>query len=265
MIVQEVIADFTGVAMPLPPGVADYPSFETQFPSPVWLSPVASDRLRGIGTTADHLVVGGRTVWVESGPGPAAIVASHPNQLGSAEDLGGMIAMARRLGAACYVEIDPPLVGVVEVPAPALPIVHWPGGCSRAGKAAAGRAQQGAAALRRRLTQIGGLLFPVEHPFGRTLTVVLPVPADGVIAALARSGVRLGRAVFWEGGVTMTVGWWHTRAQIDALAAAVASVIAGNEPEPIPPDRFDRVPDDLPLRRLEISHGSSSSPPSGLP
>ena len=248
---HEVIADFSGGAFPLPPGVVDHPSFDTQFPSPVWLSPVASLRLREMGTTADHLVVGGRTVWVESSLRPAAIVASHPNRLGSAEDLAGMIALAGRLGAACHVEIDPPLVAQVEVPATAHPIVRWPGGWSRAGKAAALRAQQGAAALRRRLMQIGGLLFPVEHPFGRTLTAVLPVPADGVIAAVARSGVRLERAEFWEGGVSMTVGWWHTREQIDALAAALASVLDGNDPAPVPPDRFVGIPDDLPLRRLD--------------
>ena len=262
---QEVIADFAGGALPPPPGVVDCPRFETQFQSPVWLSPVASGRLRGTGTTTDHLVVGGRTVWVESGPAPAAIVASHPNRLGSAEDLPAMIDLAGRFGASCHIEIDPLLVGVVEVPAPARPTVCWPGGGSPAGQAAAARAQQGAAAMRRRLTQIGGLMFPVEHPLGRTITVVLPVPADGVVAALAQSGVGLDRAEFWEGGVSMTVGWWHTRDQIDALTAAVASLLAGNDPAPVPPDRFDRIPDDLPLRRLATSGGSSSPPASCLP
>ena len=59
----------------------------------------------------------------------------------------------------------------------------------------------------------------------------------------------------WEGGVSMTVGWWHTRDQIDALAAAVAVVLNGDDPTSFPPDRFDRIPDDLPLRRLDVGEG----------
>jgi hypothetical protein len=116
---------------------------------------------------------------------------------------------------------------------------------------AASRARQATDALRRRLAQIRDITFPIERPFGRTITVILPIPAALVIDALAEAGTALGAAEFWEGGLSATVGWWHSRRQIDALAAAIGALVAGSPPPPVPPDRFDRIPDDLPLRRLD--------------
>jgi hypothetical protein len=118
-------------------------------------------------------------------------------------------------------------------------------------KSAANRARQAADALRRRLAQIRGITFPIERPFGRAVTVVLPIPAAPVIDTLAVKGTRLSPAEFWEGGLSMTLGWWHSRHQIDALAAAIAAFVAGSTAAPVPADRFDRIPDDLPLRRLD--------------
>jgi len=220
-------------------------------PQPAWLSPVASQRLRGMGTTDGHLVVGGRTVWVESSPTPAAIVASFPNRVGSDENLFVLVELATRLGALALLEVDPLLAGIVDLPAQIEPIVDWPAADTPPVVSAAHRARQGAAALRRRLAQIRGLLFPVEHPVGRTVTVILPIPADRVTGPLAAQGTRLETAEFWEGGLSMTVGWWHTRRQIDSLAAAIGSILSGDDVAPIPPDRFDRIPGDLPLRRLD--------------
>jgi hypothetical protein len=246
-----VNADFTGKSLPLPPGVDVPPRFSLDFPGPVWLSPVASHRLTGLGITDGHLVVGGRTVWVRSGVAPSAIVASHPNRIGSAENLAAMADLAGRLGATAYVEVDPFLAGMVEMPALIAPIVHWPEAATDCLKLAATRARQAAEALRRRLAQIRGITFPIEWPFGRTVTAVLPIPAARVIDALADAGTGLGAVEFWEGGLSMTLGWWHSRLQIDAVAAAVAAIVAGGPPAPVPPDRFDRIPDDLPLRRLD--------------
>ena len=248
---QEVIADFRGEAFAIPPGVDERPTFDLDIPNPAWLSPVASHRLSAVGATGDHLAVGGRTVWVQSGPSPAAIVASHPNRLGSAEDVAAMVQLAGDMGATAHIEVDPFLVGTARLPRQARPIVCWEVAESAGMKAAASRARQGANALRRRLAQISGLMFPVEYPFGRTITVVLPIPAIRVTEALASLGTRVDLAHLWEGGLSMTVGWWHTRHQIDALAAAINSVVAETDPGPIPPDRFDRIPEDLPLRRLD--------------
>jgi hypothetical protein len=215
------------------------------------LSPVASHRLTGLGTTEGHLVVGGRTVWVRSSVAPSAIVASHPNRLGSAENLAALADLAGQLGATAYVEVDPFLVGVVPLPTQIRPIVHWPEAATDPLAMAATRARQAAEALRRRLAQIRGITFPIEWPLGRTVTVILPIPAAPVIDALREAGTALGAAEFWEGGLSATVGWWHSRRQIDALAAAVGAMVAGSPPPPVPPDRFDRIPDDLPLRRLD--------------
>ncbi|HUP15813.1 MAG TPA: hypothetical protein VM848_07165 [Acidimicrobiia bacterium] len=244
-------ADFTGESLPLPPGVEIPPRFSLDFPGPVWLSPVASHRLTGLGSTDGHLVVGGRTVWVRSGVAPSAIVASHPNRLGSAEGLAALADLAGQLGATAYVDVDPFLAGVVELPALIAPIVHWPEASTDSVTLAATRARQAADALRRRLAQIPGIAFPIEWPFGRTVTVVLPIPATRVIDALAEAGAGLSAVELWEGGLSLTLGWWHNRRQIDALAAAVAAIVAGCPPAPVPPDRFDRIPDDLPLRRLD--------------
>lgn len=244
-----VIADFTFDSLPLPPGVERPPSFSRDIPRPAWLSPVAGRRLDGVGATQGHLVVGGRTVWVPSDPDPSAIVLSHPNRLGSAEDVSAVIGLARGLGATVHVEVDPLLIGVIDLPVDVRPTVTWPAGHHPIVVAAALRAQQGAAALRRRLSQVRGLMFPVEHPFGRTTTVVVPIPGDRLIEVLALAGARVNSVEFWEGGLSMTVGWWHTRQQIDALAAAIGEIASGGECLPIPSDRFDRIPDDLPRRR----------------
>lgn len=244
-------AEFNGESLALPPGVEVPPTFNRDIPLPAWLSPVASHRLNGLGNSDGHLVVGGRTVWVRSGSSPSAIVASYPNRLGSAENISDMIDLAGQLRATAYVEVDPLLDGLVELPAGAKPIVTWPDAVTAPVKAAADRARQAADALRRRLAQIRGIMFPIEHRFGRTITVVLPIPASPVIDGLAGDGVMLRPAEFWEGGLSMTVGWWHTRLQIDALAAAIGAIVAGSSPLPVPPDRFDRIPDDLPLRRLD--------------
>jgi hypothetical protein len=215
------------------------------------LSPVASHRLTGLGVTGDHLVVGGRTVWVRSGAAPTAIIASHPNRLGSAENLSTLAGLARELGVTAYVEVDPFLAGVVHLPTQIRPIVHWPEAATDPSTLAATRARQAADALRRRLAQIRDITFPIERPLGRTVTLILPIPAAPIIDALAEAGAAVGAAEFWEGGLSATLGWWHSRRQIDALAAAIAAIVAGSPPPPVPPDRFDRIPDDLPLRRLD--------------
>ena len=244
-----MIADFTGDLLPGPPGVVGAPGFSRDIPQPAWLSPVANRRLDGAGDTEGHLIVGGRTVWVPSGSDPSAIVLSHPNRLGSAEDVAALVGLARGLGAIAHVEVDPLLIGVIDLPVEVRPTVTWPAAHDPIVAMAARRAQQGAAALRRRLAQVKGLMFPVEHPLGRTITVVLPIPADRVAESLAAAGAKVDTAEFWEGGLSITVGWWHSRQQIDALAAAIGAILAGDGSLPVPPDRFDRIPDDLPRRR----------------
>jgi len=246
-----VNADFTAEILPLPPGLDVPPRFSLDFPGPAWLSPVASQRLTGLGLTGGHLVVGGRTVWVKSGDVPTAIIASHPNRLGSAEDLSTLVDLAGQLRATAYVEVDPFLTGVVALPAQIRPIVHWPEAATDRLAMAATRARQAADALRRRLAQIRDITFPIERPFGRTVTVILPIPAAPVIDTLGEAGTALDAAEFWEGGLSATVGWWHSRRQIDALATAIGAMVAGAPPAPVPPDRFDRIPDDLPRRRLD--------------
>jgi hypothetical protein len=246
-----VTSDFTDETLHLPPGVGVPPRFSTEIPEPAWRSPVVSHRLTNVGTTGGHLVVGGRTIWVNSGPIPAAIVASQPNRLGSGENLVALVDLAAQLGAEAHVEVDPWLGGTVDLPSRVRPIVLWPEAGSPRVLAAAARAQQAAGALRRRLAQVKGLTFPIEHPFGRTVTVVLPLPGITVVEFLASAGTALSTVEFWEGGLSITLGWWHTRLQIDALAAAIAAIVSGSTPLPVPPDRFDRIPDDLPLRRLD--------------
>lgn len=244
-------ADFTGEALHLPPGIVVPPRFLLDFPGPAWLSPVASHRLIGLGLTDDHLVVGGRTVWVRSGAAPRAIIASHPNRLGSAENLSTLADLAARLGASTHVEVDPFLAGVLPLAERFNPIVDWPEASIEPLTSAATRACQAADALRRRLAQIRGVKFPIERPLGRTVTVILPIPAVPVVEALADAGTAVSAAGFWEGALAVTLGWWHSRRQIDALAAAITALVAGFPPPPVPPDRFERIPDDLPLRRLD--------------
>jgi hypothetical protein len=245
-----VIADFTGASLPLPPGSDTGPRFDDDIPQPAWLSPVVSRRLAGIGDAGGHLVVGGRTVFVPSGSTPASVVVSHPNRLGSAEDVASVVDLATKHGATAHVEVDPLLAGIIRLPPLARPIVYWPEAGSASVRAAATRASQAADALRRRLAQIKGITFPVDRPFGRTVTVILPVPAAGVASALGANGTGLTLVDLWEGGLSMTVGWWHDRRQIDSLARAIRALVAGESHLPVPPDRMERIPEDLPHRRL---------------
>ncbi|MGH8926843.1 MAG: hypothetical protein ACRDWH_00710 [Acidimicrobiia bacterium] len=240
-------ADFTGKPLPLPPGAIGGPEPVMKVTEPAWLSPGASHRIVGRGDSRGHLLVGGQTVWVEREDRPAAILVSHPNRLGSAEDLTGLVGMANRLGAVAMVDVDPLLTGSVDLPEGVVPLWQWPGGHGAIAPAGS-RARQAAFALRRRLSQIRGIVFPVEHPVGRTVTAVLPVPAGRVVEGLAGLGALVEMVDLWEGGLAITPGWWHTRMQIDALVRAIGAIVTGAKSEPIPADRFERVPDDLPLR-----------------
>jgi hypothetical protein len=104
--------------------------------------------------------------------------------------------------------------------------------------------------LRRRLQEVPGLSWPVSHPAGRTLTFVAPLPVTVLREGLSSVGVSIGADGWWEGLVTLTLGWWHRRDQLDGVAAAVMAVLAGRDPARVPADSYARIPDDLPRRRL---------------
>ncbi|HUO45563.1 MAG TPA: hypothetical protein VM470_01885, partial [Acidimicrobiia bacterium] len=195
------------------------------------------------------LLVGGHTVWVEEAASPKALVVAHPNRFGGGENLDRLGSLADRYGAEAWVIVDPLLMEMVDLPEDLLNATTWPDGghLHLAGE----RALQAAAALRRRLGQVPGLRWPVVRPAGRTVTCLAPIPGQKVQETLADVGILVDApTTWWEGIVTLTVGWWHTRVQLDGLAAAVAEMLAGRSPAPLPPDSFEAIPDDLPRRHL---------------
>jgi hypothetical protein len=110
---------------------------------------------------------------------------------------------------------------------------------------------QAAEALRRRLAEIPGLQWPVDRPAGRTVSCLTSRAGVEVKKAILEAGVLIDAPPgWWEGVISFTVGWWHTRAQLDGVARALAAVLAGRRPEPVAGDGFDRIPEDLPRRRL---------------
>jgi hypothetical protein len=179
------------------------------------------------------------------------LVVAHPNRFGSGEDLVNLAKVAARWRAQAWVVVDPLLAGMVApgeglqtlTPGPS----REPGWLHRAAE----RSLQGAEALRRRLVAIPGLQWPVVRPAGRTVTCLAPIGGAEVKEAIAQAGVLVDAPPgWWEGVVTFTVGWWHTRAQLDGVARALAAVLAKGIPEPVADDSLDRIPEDLPRRRL---------------
>ncbi|MGI8517376.1 MAG: hypothetical protein ACR2ME_03405 [Acidimicrobiia bacterium] len=114
---------------------------------------------------------------------------------------------------------------------------------------AADRAAQAAHYLGRLLEQIPGVRVLSQAP-GPAVTFITPAPASALIEALAGAGAELRAEGTWESTVTAVVGWWHRRNQLVALAQAVEAFVAGLPVSQIEADRFDKVPTDLPRRRL---------------
>ena len=243
-------ADFSGRLLPPPPDIHTPFRLSTLLPALSWVSPAVSDRLAALEVDDRHPVVGGRTVWVGEPPFPRGLVVSQPNRYGAGEDLAGLKVLADRWGAKMYVDVDPLLWGEIELPAGAVSLTDWPGVSRESLLAAGARARLAADALERRLRQVPGLEFLVSGPVGRTVTVVLPAPATRVQEALTAAGALVQVDNTWEAMLLITTGWWHTRPQIEGLVAAIGAALRGGPLPMIDPDSFDRVPADLPLRRL---------------
>ena len=237
-----MIVDLSGDNLVLPPGIDSRPHIRAEFPAPVWWSPSIKP--------SEHLLIGGRTVWVDSSVTPAAIVVQHPNRFGCGEDLTELAKQVKRHGAQGWVVVDPLLYQLVDLPPDLSLATQWAGADREVLRLAGLRSLQAAEALRRRLQEAPGLSWPVQYPAGRTLTFVTPFPAALMREALSSVGVTLGADGWWEGLVTMTLGWWHRRDQLDAVAAAVTAVLTGRDPQTIPADSYYQIPGDLPRRRL---------------
>jgi hypothetical protein len=111
------------------------------------------------------------------------------------------------------------------------------------------RALQGADFLRRCLKQVAGVdLF---GPNDRALvTFLTPAPAASLIEALSQAGAMVRSEGTWESTIAASVGWWHRRSQLTGLANAIEAFLTSRILDPIEHDRFDKVPRDLPRRRL---------------
>ena len=225
-------ADFTGSVFHLPPGIEQAPRLTDPPAEAVEL----------------NLAVGGKTV-IPPGIG-GSLVIDHPNRFGVAEDLARLAALAAQ-GARVYVRLDPLLIDQCPLPPSLVALVDWPlrdpGPRQRAGW----RLRLAADFLRRRLRQVPGVRFISPSQAGGTVALIVPVPARQVVMQLETAGARTVDAGPWEGSLTMSCGWWHTRAQLSAVADATGAILQGNDPQPIPPDRFDRLPNDLAWRQLD--------------
>lgn len=214
------------------------------FPAPTWWSPA-------LDPTSRHLMVGGSTVWVEDGSAPASLVVSHPNAFGGGEDLTAMARLVTRHQAEGWVIVDGLLIDMVEVPPPLRAASTWPEADPGSLLAAGKRALQGALALRQRLRQVPSLQWPVARPAGRTVAVLTPMPGEEVRTRMMEAGVELAiPPPWWKGILTMTVGWWHTKSQLEGVVAALRAVLAGSPPGEVESDQFAEIPDDLPRRDL---------------
>jgi hypothetical protein len=245
-----VTADFSGRLLPLPPGIHTAPSFARDMPEPRWVSQIASERLLDWGEPGPQSVVGGHTIWARVKEQPGSIIISHPNRLGASEDLAGLIDMASASDVSMWVEVDPYLLALIDVPPPLRSVSRWDE-AGRGLRQVGERCRQAADAFRRRVGQIPSVKLAVAQQSGRAVSLITPIPAYQVSGRLESSGTLIDILPLWEGLVICWMGWWHTRRQIDQLVLALTEVINGRDPEPIDEDEFENLPGDLPRRRLD--------------
>lgn len=224
-------ADFTGEVFRLPPGIGAAPRL---------IEPPAD-------AVELDLAVAGRTIISpEIGQ---SVVVSHPNRYGAAVDVARLAAIAEE-GTRVYVRLDPLLIDQCPLPPSLVPLADWPlrdpGPRQRAGW----RLRLAADFLRRRLRQVPALRFISPSQAGGAVGLILPVPARQVVNQLEAAGAHTVEAGPWEGCMVVNCAWWHTRAQLSAVADAVGEILQGNDPPPVPPDRYDRLPNDLAWRQL---------------
>lgn len=225
-------ADFTGEVFRLPPGIKQGPRF---------IDPPAD-------AIELDLTVEGRTILPAEIRQP--LVVSHPNRFGVAEDLTRLDSVAGQ-GLPIYVRLDPVLIDQCPLPSSLVALVEWPlrdpGPRQRAGW----RTRLAADFLRRRLRQVPGLRFISPSQAGGAVALILPVPARQTVSQLEAAGARVVAHGPWEGCILINCGWWHTHTQLTAVADAIGDVLEGNDPQPIPPDRYDQLPNDLGWRQLD--------------
>lgn len=222
-------ADFTGETLWLPPGISQGPRFLDP--------PVDAVEL--------DLTVGGRSIIPETIDQP--LVVWHPNRLGVAQDLARLAG----LGVPVYVRLDPMLIDQLPLPRSLISLVEWPlrdpGPRQRAGW----RTRLAADFLRRRLRQVPGLRFLSPVQAGGAVALLLSMPAPEAVSQLTEVGAAVRSTGPWEGCLVVNCGWWHSRSQLAAVADAIGQIVEGKVPAPIPPDRYDRVPNDLAWRQLD--------------
>ena len=221
--------DFTGSTFRLPPGMSERPRLIDP--------PIDAVEL--------NLTVGGRSIVPADIGSP--VVVSHPNRFGVAEDVARLAA----LPVPVYVRLDPLLIDQLLLPPSLISLVEWPlrdpGPRQRAGW----RTRLAADFLRRRLRQVPGLRFLSPIQAGGAVALLLSMPADEAVSELRAAGALVLSSGPWEGCLVLHCGWWHTRAQLAAVADAVGVILEHKAPDPIPPDRYDRLPNDLAWRQLD--------------
>lgn len=222
-------ADFTGQTFRLPPGLSEGPRLQDP--------PVDAIEL--------DLTVGGRSIIPEEIDHP--LVVWHPNRFGVAQEVARLAA----LNVPVYVRLDPVLIDQLSLPPPLISLVDWPlrdpGPRQRAGW----RTRLAADFLRRRLRQIAGLRFLSPVQAGGAVALLVPMPAEEVVVHLREAGASVLSSGPWEGCLVVHCGWWHSRSQLAALAEAFGAILEPDVPAPIPPDRYDRLPNDLAWRQLD--------------
>jgi hypothetical protein len=190
-----------------------------------------------------HLGIDGLTIWVEQGPAPDQLVMSQPNGWGVFEDLAAASSVARRHRAVLAVAVDPLLLPLVDLPEGSLGLTQWREADMTALEAGASSSVASARVLSRRLTQIRGVRVATSNRFGRRIPLIVPEEPMLVLEGLRRAGAEGGMVLpGLPGGLAVTVGWWHTRAQLEAYADALAAILADRVPDPIPVDVLDHPP-----------------------
>lgn len=167
--------------------------------------------------TEDRVLVGGRTVW--TGPFHPPVLVAQPNRWGVIE--------AYFPDVPCLVEADPAVTGHLPLPGDVVGFVdrsHRP--LAEPPKDDTGRRlMKRAVGLGKSLGQIKGVKVAAT-PFARTLPLLTPSDAHGLIWACAELGLTGLRPLEGlAGGVALTVREEHGPPELDRVTEVIRTVV----------------------------------------
>lgn len=178
----------------------------------------------GLVDWSNHLIVGGRTVWVD--PPRDGIVMLQPTRFGMLEDLAAVDA----LEIPVTVMVRPELAGWVPLPANTVRVLDLDGEpATAAPRSSAQRLADLTDSLASRLTQIRGCQLLLGEPIG-TVSVIVEAPVSELVSSLEEVGITVDQETDGLPTISLTVRRAHTLRDVVRACDALSALIGGKPP-----------------------------------